>query len=109
MSGFVRDDQPFVTSETGIHPYEVAGDYDAQLAVSLRVPGCRHLYRRPDEGDNDEGDDHGTLWLIDPDSGAWASLRHHPKSDGPYEVRQHGPRRLWDEVAAAYRWWCEAG
>lgn len=37
----------------------MAGDYDAQLAVSLRVPGCRHLYWRPDHDD-----DHGTLWLV---------------------------------------------
>ncbi|MFJ5119991.1 MULTISPECIES: hypothetical protein [unclassified Kitasatospora] len=24
-----------------------------------------------------------------------------------YEVVQSGPRRLWDEVAAAYRWWAD--
>jgi protein-L-isoaspartate(D-aspartate) O-methyltransferase len=104
VSTFVRDDQHADTSMTEVHPFEVAGDYDAQLAVSLRVPACRHLYWRPDHDD-----DHGTLWLIDPDSGAWASLRHHPESDGPYEVRQHGPRRLWDDVEAAYRWWKDAG
>jgi protein-L-isoaspartate(D-aspartate) O-methyltransferase len=101
---FVRDGQLAATSETEVHPYEVAGDYDAQLAISLRVPGCRHLYWRPGEDD-----DHGTFWLIDPVSGAWASLRHHPSSDGPYEVRQHGPRKLWDEVESAYRSWCESG
>ncbi|MGH3888730.1 MAG: methyltransferase domain-containing protein [Pseudonocardiaceae bacterium] len=104
VSGFVRDGQHVDTSTTEVHPYEVAGDYDAQLAVGLRVPDCRHLYWSPDHDD-----DHGTLWLIDPGSGAWASLRHHPKSDGPYEVRQHGSRRLWDEVKAAYQWWRDAG
>lgn len=26
-----------------------------------------------------------------------------------HEVRQRGPRRLWDEVEAAYVWWCAAG
>jgi protein-L-isoaspartate(D-aspartate) O-methyltransferase len=101
---FVRDDQHVGTSMTEVHPYEVAGDYDAQLTVSLRVPDCRHLYWRPDHAE-----DHGTLWLIDTRSGAWASLRHHPASDGPYEVLQHGSRRLWDEVEAAYRWWQDAG
>ncbi|MGH3827214.1 MAG: methyltransferase domain-containing protein [Pseudonocardiaceae bacterium] len=104
VSRFVRADQHAEVSTTEVHPFEVAGDYDAQLAVSLRVPECRHLYWRPDHDD-----DHGTLWLIDPGSGAWASLRHHPSSDGPYDVRQHGPRRLWDEAAAAYRWWRDAG
>jgi protein-L-isoaspartate(D-aspartate) O-methyltransferase len=101
---FVRDDQHTHVTTTEVHPYEVAADYDAQLAVSLRVPDCRHLYWRPDEDD-----DHGTLWLIDPDTGAWASLRHDPRSSGPYEVRQHGSRRLWDEVEAAYHWWRDAG
>ncbi len=104
VSRFVRDGQHVDISTTEVHPYEVAGDYDAQLAVGLRVPDCRHLYWRPDHDD-----DHGTLWLIDPDSGAWASLRHPPASDGPYEVRQHGARRLWDEVEAAYLWWRDAG
>ncbi|MGH3896807.1 MAG: hypothetical protein ACRDTA_00855 [Pseudonocardiaceae bacterium] len=104
VSRFVRDDQHADTSVTEVYPFEVAGDYDAQLAVSLRVPDCRHLYWRPGHDD-----DHGTLWLIAPGSGAWASLRHHPKSDGPYEVRQHGSRRLWDEVEAAYHWWKDAG
>lgn len=100
---FVRDQHTEI-STTWVHPYEVAGDYDAQLAVSLRVPDCRHLYWRPGQDD-----DHGTLGMIDPSSGAWASLRHHPASDGPYEVGQHGSRRLWDEVDAAYRWWHDAG
>ncbi|MGH3874895.1 MAG: methyltransferase domain-containing protein [Pseudonocardiaceae bacterium] len=104
VNRFVRDGQHADTSATEVHPFEVAGDYDAQLAVGLRVPDCRHLYWHPDHDD-----DHGTLWLIDPDSGAWASLRHHPRSDGPYEIRQHGSRRLWDEVEAAYRWWRDAG
>jgi protein-L-isoaspartate(D-aspartate) O-methyltransferase len=101
---FVRDNQHTETTTTEVHPYEVVGGYDAQLAISLRVPDCRHLYWRPDEDD-----DHGTLWLIDPGSGAWASLRHHPTSDGPYQVRQHGSRRLWNEVESAYQWWRDAG
>ncbi|MGH3818094.1 MAG: hypothetical protein ACRDRE_10110 [Pseudonocardiaceae bacterium] len=104
VSRFVRDNQHAEVSATEVHPFKVAGDYDAQLAVSLRVPDCRHLYWRPDHNDG-----HCTLWLIDPGSGAWASLRHHPKSHGPYEVRQHGPRRLWDEIEAAYLWWQDAG
>jgi hypothetical protein len=100
---FIREDQRTEATTTEVHPYEVAGDYDAQLAISLRVPGCHHLYWRPDDDD-----DHGTLWLIDP-LGSWASLRHHPEPDGPYEVHQHGLRRLWDEVEAAYHWWRDAG
>jgi hypothetical protein len=25
----------------------------------------------------------------------------------PYEVRQYGLRKLWDEVETAYRWWTD--
>lgn len=29
--------------------------------------------------------------------------------NGRFPVRQHGPRRLWDEVEAAHTWWIEHG
>jgi hypothetical protein len=75
---FVHDDQHAEVSATQVHPFEVAGDYDAQLAVSLRVPDCRHLYWRPDHDD-----DHGTLWLVDPGSGAWAEPAPPPEVPRP--------------------------
>jgi hypothetical protein len=28
---------------------------------------------------------------------------------GRYRVDQYGPRRLWDEINAAHRWWVSAG
>ncbi|GAA3430984.1 hypothetical protein GCM10018954_005850 [Kutzneria kofuensis] len=28
-----------------------------------------------------------------------------PTTHSTYGVRQFGPRRLWDEAEAAYRWW----
>jgi protein-L-isoaspartate(D-aspartate) O-methyltransferase len=91
---------------TEVHPYRVVGDYDAHLAISLRVPRCRHIYSPYDE---DEGT--GMLWFIDPWSRSWASLTHTTPdaSEGEYQVQQFGPRRLWDEVEAAYRWWDDAG
>ncbi len=49
----------------------------------------------------------GTLWLLDPDSDSWAAVTLTP--DPPYETRQGGARKLWDEVTAAYRWWADAG
>ncbi|MCA1675716.1 MAG: hypothetical protein LC799_27240, partial [Actinobacteria bacterium] len=33
----------------------------------------------------------------------------HPDRSGPYAVRQHGPRMLFDEVEAAYQWWVDLG
>lgn len=98
------EDDDVVTSSTDLHPYRIAGHRDVCLAVGLRVPGCQYRYR-PATGTDHEG----TLWLLDPGTGSWASLRHHPDAAGPCSVRQHGPRLLFDEVAAAYRWWTGLG
>lgn len=48
--------------------------------------------------------------LDDVDTGSWAVVG--PFSDQSQEehpLRQGGPRRLWDEVEAAYSWWQQAG
>jgi protein-L-isoaspartate(D-aspartate) O-methyltransferase len=99
-----HDENTAPASTTDLHPYDVAGDPDAAIAIGMRVPNCTQRYWRPDADD-----DHGTFWLLDQWSGSWARLRHHPDSDGPHEVRQGGPRRLWDEVEAAYHWWAGQG
>ncbi|MGH3903319.1 MAG: hypothetical protein ACRDTE_03855 [Pseudonocardiaceae bacterium] len=45
-------------------------------------------------------------WLRDPLSDSWASIV--PDGDR-FQVRQAGPRRLWDTAEAAYRWWQARG
>lgn len=85
--------------------YRVAGHYDVCIAIGIRVPRCKRLYWPADE-DSDEA----ILWFLDPWSRSWASLHHVPDvASDTYTVRQLGPRRLWDEVETAYRWWCDAG
>ena len=51
---------------------------------------------------------HGVAWLGDPLSDSWASVIPGDTKDR-YEVRQCGPRRLWEEVETAYRWWLDQG
>lgn len=46
--------------------------------------------------------------FVDPSSESWAAVHHQPGA-GEYQVHQAGPRRLWDEVAAAYQWWLDTG
>jgi Protein-L-isoaspartate(D-aspartate) O-methyltransferase (PCMT) len=93
--------------ETESHPADVAsGSYSrgAVIAIGMRVPDCRSDYfasRHPDSKD-------GTLRLVDHSSGSWARLTY-DAGGPPYTVRQFGPRRLWDEVEAAYQWWIEHG
>ncbi len=103
----VGDDEDRASvGRTDLHPHDFAGDYNAQLAISLRVPQCYFTYVpfNPRFGE-------GVVWLVDRWSRSWASHIHHTAdvSDDEFEVLQFGPRRLWDEVAAAYRWWIDAG
>jgi protein-L-isoaspartate O-methyltransferase len=87
-------------SATEVHPYFVAGDRAAATAIGLRVPRVHKLWS---PGADERT---GTLWLLDPDSDSWAAVALTP--DPPYETRQGGGRKLWDEVEAAYRWWVGA-
>ena len=66
----------------------------------MRVPRCEKLY-------HPESTDTGTLYLIDQWSRSWATVQI--TAETPYEVRQSGTRKLWDEVETAYRWWVTIG
>ncbi|MGH4008542.1 MAG: hypothetical protein ACRDTH_10380, partial [Pseudonocardiaceae bacterium] len=95
-------------SETEIHPAEVAcASYSrgAVIAIGTRVRDCRSDYFPS----ADPGSNNGTLRLVDHLSGSWARLRYDHHGGPPYPVRQFGPRRLWDEVEAAYQWWVDHG
>ncbi|MGH3771873.1 MAG: methyltransferase domain-containing protein [Pseudonocardiaceae bacterium] len=99
----VYDEDQALVTHTGLHPGRVTGAYHAALAIGLLVPDCEYRHCRA-------GDDSGeyTVWFLDPSSRSWASVDYAPGID-TYEVNQLGPRRLWDEVEAAYAWWVQAG
>ena len=86
------------------HPRSYIADYDTRTAIGVQVPRCIPRYTPPDDQDPE-----GILWLLDQWSHSWAAIHHHPDQPGPYRVRQYGPRRLFDEVSAAYRGWRTAG
>jgi hypothetical protein len=46
--------------------------------------------------------------LRDPGSGSWARFDYQPDTRR-WPIHQFGPRRLWDEVTAAYQQWEHAG
>ncbi|RFU41959.1 methyltransferase domain-containing protein [Actinomadura logoneensis] len=93
----VRDVPDARRSFTETHPYSVLGEYDASLAIGLKVPHCKLIVTH-------EADGAYTVWLVDPWSGSWASLEHRTDAE-KFPVRQSGDRNLWNEVEAAYRWW----
>ena len=111
FSDVVREEGKAKATETttSIHPYYVAWDHDAQLAIGLRVPDCER--RHQSYCDCAECGGKGVLWLLDSSSRSWASLTYTDPdaNEGEFAVRQFGPRKLWDEVEAAYRWWVDAG
>jgi protein-L-isoaspartate(D-aspartate) O-methyltransferase len=97
----VSHDVDASTVRTGLDPRLVLGDDDAAFATGVIVPNCRYAVGHGEAGE-------WTLWLADADSGAWASVDFVPDADS-FDVQQYGPRMLWDEVAAAYEWWRDAG
>jgi protein-L-isoaspartate O-methyltransferase len=93
---------PEARGTTDIHPWQLSGNRDSAVAIGQRLNGeCSWTYQP------DRGQDTGVLWLLDPGSRSWASVSL--EDSVGYDVEQAGPRRLFDEVEAAYRWWQRAG
>ena len=79
---------------------KAVASFDGSFAVGLHVPDCRvHV-------DEDAAGHQHVVWLCDGRSLARVVV---DVGGSSHEVRQRGPRRLWDEVEAAYAWWREAG
>ncbi|QKW22522.1 methyltransferase domain-containing protein [Kitasatospora sp. NA04385] len=90
-------------SASAMDPALALDDVDTAFAIGVRVPGVRfeHRWNRTDPT--------GTYRMhLSDGAGSWASVRY-TDWDAPDAVRQAGPRRLWDEIAAARSWWLEEG
>lgn len=95
------DDETAERSHTDLAPWVplLAGDH--RWPIALALPSCRY-----DVWEVAADRPHGVAWLVDPISRSWASVV--PDGDR-FLVRQSGPRRLWTEAEAAYRWWQRCG
>lgn len=89
-----------IKSTSPLSPAEVGG-WIEQFAIGLQVPGAFWSVERYDDGTY-------TLWTYSTDTRSWASADYEPDRH-EYEVVQSGPRKLWDETEAAYRWWERQG
>ncbi|MDT0318877.1 methyltransferase domain-containing protein [Streptomyces millisiae] len=87
---------------TDLDPAQL-NDPDAMFAISLRV---RDAWPQIDWEDDGSGE--WTYWLLSDDRRSWARTEFVP-GRAEFTTEQHGPRRLWDEVAAAYRHWRALG
>ncbi|MEU6381929.1 methyltransferase domain-containing protein [Streptomyces bauhiniae] len=87
-------------STTCLSP-EAVGDWPVMFAVGVQVPDAFPWAETYDDGSY-------TLWLRDTSVTSWATADYIPGHE-EFEVHQSGPRRLWEEVEGAYRWWDEQG
>ncbi|MGW7004183.1 methyltransferase domain-containing protein [Streptomyces sp. NPDC054933] len=86
-------------STTGTDPRDIDDSADGMFAIGAQV---RDAW--PSLGHAQDGSDEATLWILADDGKSWATAEYVP-GRSVFEVEQYGPRRLWDEVEAAWRWW----
>jgi protein-L-isoaspartate O-methyltransferase len=94
------NDETADVTYTDVMPWNVLLAENARWALAVALPSCRYDIWEKTE------DRPGVAWLRDPVSGSWAGV---VRDGDRYAVRQSGPRRLWDQAEAAYRWWLAQG
>ncbi|MFD9567073.1 methyltransferase [Streptomyces sp. NPDC059994] len=91
-------------SATALSPWAVAGgDLDVEFHLGLTVPGAFFSW--------DTTGEHAPVRLCieDATSASWATVDYDGTHTTEFTVTQTGPRRLWDEIAAAYASWTNNG
>ncbi len=89
------------TTRDGHELFEMVTFTRAAFTIGLRVPSCYFTVEDLDH-------DHRRIELHDVRSHSWSRVTL-VRGQDPWTVHQYGPRRLWDEVDAAYIWWRDAG
>jgi protein-L-isoaspartate O-methyltransferase len=82
-----------------LYPDEPFLEFEAGFVLGATLPGWV-------TGKRTEKDGATILLMSHLASGSWATVTW---GSGEYEVRHGGPRRLWEELETAYRWWVDAG
>ncbi|MEU4117946.1 methyltransferase domain-containing protein [Kitasatospora sp. NPDC028055] len=103
----VMDDHVPVESTTALDPWAVADSpVETQFALGLRLGDLWYAWHHEPDVEGVET----RLWLATTDGGSWAAVDWDgTRGAERYTVWQHGPRRVWEEVEAAHRWWLGAG
>jgi hypothetical protein len=102
ITDVVRDTDTPEHRHTDLHASDICND-DAPFAIAFQVPDCHWEYE-PATGD----DDRWRVWFLDPGTRSWARFDYQPDTQR-WPVHQFGPRRLFDELTAAYHRWDHAG
>ncbi|MFD7591822.1 methyltransferase domain-containing protein [Kitasatospora sp. NPDC059812] len=101
----VMDEHVPDESTTTLDPWAVAdSEFETQFALGHRLGDLWYAWHH----DPDLDDVETRLWVATTDGGSWAAVDWDgTENTERYTVWQHGPRRLWDEVEAAHRWWLD--
>ncbi|MFG2173791.1 methyltransferase domain-containing protein [Streptomyces niveus] len=95
---------PEEPTSSALSPWAVAaGDLNAEFHVGLAVPGAYFAW-------DTSGEHAPTRLEVHDDSGpSWATVDYDGHHADRFTVTQAGPRRLWDEISAAYGRWDTLG
>jgi hypothetical protein len=73
--------------------------------VALRLPDVEHSVAIAEDHGEDAQHCETLLWHHESGSRATHQVTPEAVESGEYQVRQWGPRRLWDEAEDSYAWW----
>jgi protein-L-isoaspartate O-methyltransferase len=102
LADIVRDADTPDVSHTDLHASHLCND-SAPFVIGALVPDCQWEYMAATDDDG-----RWCVWFLDPGARSWARFNYQPDTR-QWPVHQFGPRRLWDEVTAAYHRWQQAG
>ncbi|MEU2433645.1 methyltransferase [Streptomyces sp. NPDC007861] len=102
----VRPEQLAHLSETKLSPWAVTGeDRAAKFAMGLLLRDVWWAWHSNSTMDGVAFQ----LWIATTDAASWAAIDVAERAADRFTVRQHGPRRLVNELEAAYAWWQGVG
>ncbi|MEU9745714.1 hypothetical protein [Streptomyces niveus] len=97
-------DPPEQVTSSALSPWAVAGgDLNAEFHIGLTVPGACYAW------DASGGHAPTRLDVADDTGPSWATVDYDGHHADRFTVTQARPRRLWDEISAAYDRWDTLG
>jgi protein-L-isoaspartate(D-aspartate) O-methyltransferase len=93
-----------IESITTLHPDKTIKDENAEFTIGLFLTNAQYSLAHDDD---QPGAYELLVYDVATDSAATVQVNPECTDSGRFPVRQHGPRRLWDELENAYTWWIE--